>query len=201
MKDHSEHPLEDVLDEAIEASHGGDKICLDDILDEFGTRSFGPILVIISLIIISPIGSVPVLPIILGAATSLLAVQIMFGSDHPWLPKSMLKTGVETEKAEAFRDKYHGMLEKLDSFIQPRLEWTTGQISLVFASICLIFLSFTMVPLELVPMAVTLPGVAMLLFGVGFTARDGIFMLLAYALTLSTFILTFIWWPFGSSGG
>ncbi|MGP1352204.1 MAG: exopolysaccharide biosynthesis protein [Parasphingopyxis sp.] len=199
MKEKSEHPLEDVLDEAIESGHG-DTISLQDILDEFGTRSFGPVVVIISLVIISPIGSVPGLPIALGAAIVLLAAQIVFDRSHPWLPRRMLDTGFDKHKAEAFRDKAHGTLEKLDRLIQPRMEWATGRIALLFASLCLIFLSLTMVPLEFVPFAVTLPGAAMLIFGVGLTARDGLMMLIGFALTGSTFVLTFIWWPFGSGG-
>ncbi|MGP1281909.1 MAG: exopolysaccharide biosynthesis protein [Parasphingopyxis sp.] len=199
MKDRSDHPLEDVLDEAIESARG-DKISLQDMLDEFGMRSFGPVLVMISLVIISPIGSVPGLPIALGAAIVLLAVQIVFGRAHPWVPRRMLDTGFDKQKAEAFRDKAHGTLERLDRLIQPRLEWATGRVALLFASLCLIFLSLTMVPLEFVPFAVTLPGVAMLIFGVGLTARDGLMMLIGFLLTASTFVLTFIWWPFGGGG-
>jgi hypothetical protein len=196
MKDRSDHPLEDVLDEAIESSHG-DKISLQDILDEFGTRSFGPVLVMISLVIISPIGSVPGLPIALGAAIVLLAVQIVFGRAHPWLPRRMLDTGFDKQKAEAFRDKAHNTLERLDRLIQPRMEWATGRIALLFASLCLIFLSLTMVPLEFIPFAVTAPGVAMLFFGIGFTARDGLMMLLGFLVTVPTIVFTILWWPFG----
>ena len=197
----SEHALEDVVDEAIESAHGGAEIHLKDLLDDFGTRSFGPILVIVSLVIISPVGSIPGLPIALGAVVVLLAVQIVFGRDHPWIPERMRKIGFSREKAEEARDRWHGWLEKIDALIRPRMQWATGGWAEWIAAFCLVFLSATMIPLELVPFAVTLPGVAMLFFGIGFTARDGLMMLLGFLITIPSIVFTILWWPFGGGGG
>ncbi|MCA1748371.1 MAG: exopolysaccharide biosynthesis protein [Parasphingopyxis sp.] len=195
-----EHALEDIVDDAIESAHGHKEIHLADLLDEFGTRSFGPILVIVSLIIISPVGSIPGLPIALGAVIVLLGVQIAFGRSHPWIPQRMRRIGFSREKAESARDKWHGWLERIDHLIRPRMEWATGNWAEWIAALCLIFLSATMIPLELIPFAVTLPGVAMLFFGVGFTARDGLMMLLGFLVTIPSIVLTILWWPFGGGG-
>lgn len=195
------HALEEVVDEAIESAHGEKEIELRDLLDEFGTRSFGPILIIVSLVIISPVGSIPGLPIALGAVVVLFAAQILFGRDHPWIPERMRKIGFDREKAEAARDRWHGWLETIDRFIRPRLQWATGGWAQWLAAFCLAFLSATMIPLEVIPFAVTLPGVAMLAFGIGFTARDGLFMLLGFLVTIPSIVLTVSWWPFGGGGG
>ena len=192
-----EHALEAIVDDAIDAAHGHETICMADLLDEFGTRSFGPILTLVSLIIISPIGSIPGLPIALGAVVVLLAVQIALGRDHPWIPGKMREMGFSRAKAEGARDRWYRWLERIDRLIKPRLEWAAGQPALVFASLCLIFLSATMIPLELVPFAVTLPGAAMLFFGIGLTARDGLMMLLGFAVTVPSMVFTILWWPFG----
>ena len=189
------HALEDVVDEAIGSAHGHDRICLTDLLDEFGTRSFGPIVIIVALIIISPIGGIPGLPIVLGAAVTLLAVQIAFGRKHPWVPARLRKIGFDRAKAENSRDRWHNVLEWADRYIGPRLEWATGRTALALSSLCLIFLSATMIPLEIVPMAVTLPAMAMLFFGIGFTARDGLMMLLGFLVTIASMYFTYIWWP------
>ncbi|WP_299321908.1 exopolysaccharide biosynthesis protein [Parasphingopyxis sp.] len=190
-----EHPLGDVLDEAL-ASSNGDTIRLRDLLDEFGTRSFGPVLIVLALVIISPIGSIPGLPAVLGAAIVLMAVQIVIGRDHPWLPKRLLDTGFDRAKAARFREKARGVLDRIDRQIGPRLEWAAGRIGMIGAAGCLVFLAATMIPLELIPFAVALPGATVLLFGVGLTARDGLVMLIAFALTFSSIALAIYLWPF-----
>jgi hypothetical protein len=194
VTDEGRHVLEDVLDEAIGSSHG-DKIRLADLLDEFGTRSFGPILVI------APIGSIPGLPIAIGAIIVLLAVQIIIGSEHAWMPKRLQETGFDRHKVEAWRARWHKWLERIDRVVRPRLGWAVGGWAQWLASFCLIFLSATMVPLELVPMAVTLPGIAILFFGIGITARDGLMMLIGFAVTLPSIWFTIAWWPWGSGWG
>lgn len=192
----AEHPLEDVLDEAIEASHG-ETICLDDLLQEFGTRSFGPVLIVLSLVIISPIGSIPALPIALGAVIALFAVQLVFGRARPWLPHRLRKVGIDRGRAERFRERWQDRLERIDAMLRPRFEWAAAAPSQWFASFCLIFLSATMIPLELIPFGATVPAVAMLFFGIGLTVRDGLMMLLGFVVTVPSLWLTFAWWPWG----
>ncbi|WP_298019714.1 exopolysaccharide biosynthesis protein [uncultured Parasphingopyxis sp.] len=200
LPSHAEHPLEDVLDDAIHAAHG-EKVCLTDLLDEYGTRSFGPILVIVALIIISPVGGIPLLPVVLGAIVSLLSVQLAFGAKHPWMPQSMRKIGFDKQKMINFREKEAKWLERGDRFIQPRLEWVAGNGTSWLIALCLIFLSAMMVPMELVPFAATVPAIAMLFFGIGLTARDGVMTLLGFATTIPSIWLTWYWWPFGMPGG
>lgn len=194
------HPLEDVIDDAIAAAHG-DTICLDDLLHEYGTRSFGPALVIAALTILSPLGGIPGLPIILGGVTVLLAVQIVFGAKHIWVPRSLHKIGFNRQKTIRFRDKSRKWLIAGDRLVKVRLEWLAGRGAAVPIALCLIFLSLMMIPLELVPFAATLPAVAMLFFGLGLMARDGLMCLFGYALTLPSIWMTLYWWPFAMPGG
>lgn len=196
MSEATTHPLEDLLDEAIEASHGG-KISLADLLDHYGTRSFGPILVILSLAIISPIGGIPILPIVFGGVIILLSAQILIGHTHVWLPARLRNAAIDREKAKKWRASAQRTLARIDRLIQSRLHWAAGRTAQWLAAICLIFLSLTMIPLELVPFGVTAPGIAILCFGAGLTARDGVLMLLGFVVTVPSLWLTFIWWPWG----
>lgn len=196
MNESAGHPLEDLLDEAIEASHGG-KISLADLLEHYGTRSFGPILVILSLVIISPIGGIPVLPIIVGGVIMLLSAQIVIGHKHIWLPARMRNAAIDREKAKKWRANAHRTLARIDRLIQSRLHWATAKTAQWLAAICLIFLSLTMIPLELVPFGVTAPGIAILCFGAGLTARDGLLMLLGFLITVPSLWVTIAWWPWG----
>ena len=76
-----DNPLENVLERAINEVEG-DKVTFGDILDLFGSRSFGPIIVLLGMLVtVPPIGAVPGLPMIVGVIIILFTVQIVFGAD------------------------------------------------------------------------------------------------------------------------
>ena len=64
-----ERPLQTLLDEAIDAADG-DELRVEDLLEAYGTRSFGPLIAILGLIALSPIGAVPGIPALLGLLIS-----------------------------------------------------------------------------------------------------------------------------------
>jgi len=57
-------------------------------------------------------------------------------------------------------------------------------------------LGLSMFILGLVPAGIAIPGWALIFFGVGLTARDGLFLLLAYATTAGAVILLATQFPF-----
>ena len=48
----------------------GDELRVEDLLEAYGTRSFGPLIAILGLIALSPIGAVPGIPALLGLLIS-----------------------------------------------------------------------------------------------------------------------------------
>lgn len=190
----AERPLQTLLDKALEQADG-DRLKVGDLLDAYGTRSFGPVIALLALIVISPLGAVPFLPILFAALILLIAVQILFGRKHPWVPDRIRKIAFDRKKAEAFREKSGDWLKRIDKLIGPRLEWAaTGPADYAAAlAVCFLCLILGAPPIELIPYAAALPASAILMFGLGLTARDGLLMILGYLITAGATVAGYMW--------
>ena len=189
-------PLENVLERTINEIDE-DEITFGDVLDLFGDRSFGPIIAFLGLLVVlPPLGAIPGLPAIIGLVIILFSAQIIFGANHIWVPGFIKKRSISKEKLKEADKKAKPWLKRIDKLISERLEVLTGRASVVVASVVVSLLAFLMIPLELVPFAVAAPGVAVVLFGLAFVARDGVLMLLGYlaAAAATTFTVIVVPW-------
>ena len=183
-------PLESVLDKAIEDC-GQDKVTVGALLDMFGDRSFGPVIMLLGLLVtVPPLGGIPGLPIIVGSIILLFSLQIVFGARHIWIPDFVEKQGIECSKLEDAKGRVKPWLERIDRMITERLTWATGKIATYAAAVSVSILSLLMIPLELVPFAVAAPGAAIVLFGLALVARDGALMLAGFTGTAGALGLT-----------
>lgn len=177
-----EHPLEDVLDKAAEAADG-DRVEISDLLDLYGDRSFGPILLLLGLLaVIPPMGAIPGVPAIVGLVIILFSVQMLLGRKHIWLPGFIEDRSISKDKIRKAHEKTKGILSFIDHMVTERLEWATGGPARYVAAVLVTLLALALIPLELVPFAVAIPGVAISVIGLALMARDGVLMLTAYAL-------------------
>ncbi len=81
----------------------------------------------------------------------------------------------------------------IDFLVAERLTLFTGKIGQRLTALACVIHALLMIPLEVVPFAVTLPGSALILFGLAVTGRDGFFMLLGHGATIATFYLSYNW--------
>ncbi len=82
----SPETLSDLLDHFVEATEGQDKVAISDLLDSLSSRSHGPMLLLPAIIAISPIGMIPGMSIVTGTLIILIATQMMFFTNRPWIP-------------------------------------------------------------------------------------------------------------------
>lgn len=177
--------LEDLLDACVDAGDG-DEVTIGGLLDHFGTRAFGPVMAILAIIAISPVGGIPGLPTVFAVVIALFSVQIVFGREHPWVPGFISKRGVSRDKMKKATDRMRGIARFIDRLLKRRLEALTGRWGQWFAAMCTTLIAFAIPPLELLPFAVAAPAAAILMFGLGITARDGVPMLIGFAATVGT---------------
>lgn len=178
--------LSELLDRIEEAAKDEDDVSVDDLLDEVGRRSFGPLLLLAGLITLAPvIGDIPGVPTIIGIFVLLTGVQLVFHRDHFWLPRWLLKRTIDQDKlckAVAWMRKPAGWVDRV---MKPRLAIvTSGAMAYVIAVVC-ICIALLMPLMEVVPFSANLAGAALTAFGLASIAHDGLVALFAFAFTIA----------------
>jgi len=184
MADQADTPLQSVLDQIETAMEGSDSVDLKTVVEAFGNRSFGPIMVLCGLCMMTPLGAIPGIPPAFGVIVIVFALQLLFRRKTPWMPEVLRRVKIPSDKLSKVQAKLRPILAKIDGIIRPRLQWAaTGPMQVVI-SIVAIILSLSFFPLGMVPFGVVAPAAIVLLFGLGITARDGVLTLLGLSLSL-----------------
>lgn len=171
--------VEEVLSELDELAAHYEKVCIRDVLDDFGERSFGPFILIPALIEESPVGAIPGVPTFLAIVIALTAAQLFVGRDHVWMPEFIQNRAVSGRALHKAIAKLRGIAHWLDQHSQGRLEHLVEGWWLKGAALAVIALCCTVPPLEFLPFASAAPMLAIAVFGLALTIRDGVFMLIA----------------------
>jgi hypothetical protein len=187
-----DYSLTGLLDEVRSDAEDGE-VSISEVVSTFSHQAYGPLLLIPSLIALTPvIGAIPGISIITGVMIILVAAQMIVGRSHPWLPQWVSRrslTRKQVEKGIAYIGPY---LKAMDRYTRPRLLWLTQQPLLMIVPTVCILLSLLMFPLALVPWGVTLPALALTILSVGLTLRDGYLLAAGYAVTVIS-VLSALW--------
>ncbi|KQN91650.1 hypothetical protein ASE90_02320 [Sphingomonas sp. Leaf67] len=185
------HNVGDVLDrlQKLGEHAGGERVRLGDMLEAMGHRAYGPFLIVLPMIEISPVGGIPGLPTALAAVLALLAVQLVLGREHLWLPGFLADRGMTGRKLLMVVDKGRPIAKRLDQWFHNRLPALTKGPMVKVAGVAVILLCLTVPPLELLPFASTAPMAAIMAFGIALLVRDGVLMIVACALSVGAVAL------------
>ena len=155
------------------------QVSVHQIREEIGERSFGPFLLIPSLIELSPIGGIPGVPTVLALVVSVFSIQIAFGM---WLPNFVENRTMPGDKLQRGLDFLRPVAFWVDKVLKPRLRWITKPPALQVIAVFCLLLAAMVPPLEIVPFASSLPMGAIGLFGLALMVRDGVVAILAGCL-------------------
>ncbi len=182
---HEPTSVGDVLGELDELASTHDEVCVGDVLDDFGGRSFGPFIMIPALLEITPVGGIPGVPTALALFIALIAVQLLMGRDHVWMPQFVQHRAVGSNKLHKSIRKLRGLSEFLDRHSHGRLEGLTQGPAIKVVAVAILALCCAVPPLEFLPFASSIPMLAIAILGLALTVRDG-------ALVLGSLIFTVI---------
>lgn len=172
-----EQPVTAVV-EALEDATESDEVRIGDILSEFGSASFPPVLLAVSLLLVSPLSGVPFFSSIAGVAIFLIASQGMIGRKHIWLPRRLKDWTLNTERSDRITARARRVATWLDRGTDAR--WTalvSPPASRVLYGICAV--SGLFLPLlELIPLSSSLVGASVALVSTALLARDGLIAML-----------------------
>jgi hypothetical protein len=181
----------DVLDRLQELGDdaGGDKVRLGDMLEAMGHRAYGPFLIVLPMIEISPVGGIPGLPTALALVLALLAIQLIVGRKHLWLPGFLANRGMKGGNLQKVVEKGRPIARRMDKWFHGRMPALTKGPMVKVAGVAVLLLCLTVPPLELLPFASTAPMAAIMAFGIALLVRDGVLMIVACALSVGAVAL------------
>lgn len=162
----------------------GEEVTVRELLHAIGRRAYGPVLLLLGFIAVSPLTIIPGANWFVATLTLIFTLQIVIGRHVPWLPKSALdfsfKRSLLVQGAKG-GEKYAHMV---DALVRPRLVFLTEAPFVQVVALLCVLAALITYPLGVVPFGPLLPSLTILLFGLALTARDGVVLLLA-ALTFT----------------
>lgn len=186
-QNHQKESLEDLLDWLNAAgSEPSARVSVGDILDAIGYRSFGPLLLVIGLLTLSPLGDIPGTPTVMAVLLILITGQLLMKRKSIWLPRWLLKRSVSQKKFQTSLGWMRRPAQFADHWLRPRLTiLTAGAARYAIASVCLV-IALAMPPMELMPFTATTAGIALSCFGLALTLDDGLMVVVAFAFIAIT---------------
>jgi hypothetical protein len=175
----------EVVDGIEEIAEREDDVAIDDLLDTFGDRSFAPLMLILALIGVTPVGAIPSVPTIIALCIAIIAAQMAWGQHHVWLPGFVTARGVSSQRLTKGRDTLRKIADVLDSIARGRMKWlASGPARRVVAGL-IVVLCLALPVLELVPFAAAAPFLAIAILSLAMMVRDGLVLLIGGAVAVA----------------
>lgn len=172
--------LTEVLDD-LSSAVGEEKssppdMTLGELLAAVGRRSYGPLLLVIGLFAISPATIVPGMTWVAAALTLIVAGQMALGLKHMWLPRWTLEAKAPRSMVRFGLREARGWSGRIDGLLRPRLTFLTQPPFVNVVALLCIAAALITFPLGLIPFAPLAPGLAVVFFGLGMVAHDGLWL-------------------------
>lgn len=152
------------------------KLSIHDILEVVGRRAYGPLLLIIGIMSVSPLALIPGSTWVFASLTLIVAIQMAVNLRRPWLPESALKVSFPEPQIQAALKKARPWTQAIDKIVRPRLQFLAGEPWLAIVALLAIVAALATFPLSFIPLAPFIPGATIILIGLGVTARDGVLL-------------------------
>ena len=158
------------------------RVSVDAVVGRLGVRSFAPVLLLVSLLIVSPLSGIPGTPTVSALLIGLIVAQMLVGRDSLWLPAFLKRVTVPAARlrqAVAFLRRPVGAVSPL---LGPRILVLTGRAGGLAVLLTCLAITVTMPLMEVLPLAISVAGLAIACFAVGLMLRDGVMVLLGYGI-------------------
>lgn len=173
--------LTHLLDTVEEAAQG-ETVSVQDVLDHIGDRSIMPIVLAISLILVSPLSGIPGLSTVAAIIIVLVMGQALMRRDHLWLPQTLSKREIKAERLETAVNWLRKPSAWVDKHSHPRLRiLTSGPLRWLTLGLCLV-LPMVWPFLEFLPFVTSIGACALALMTFGLLTRDGVYVLCGYVM-------------------
>ena len=163
----------------------GRAVSLETLQRLSGRRFTGPLILVPGLAIVSPLSGIPTLPTVVGAAVSIICLQIVIGREHIWMPQRLRRLALGPKSVLWVTRFLRRPAEVLDRLCAPRLAWMTEGLPMRMAALACLLLGALMPALEFLPLTSSLAGAVIAAFGLALTTHDGLLMMCLFAVFTS----------------
>ena len=169
---------------AAEAAVRDPAVSLRDLLAVLGEQGLLVFCCVLAAPFLLPI-TVPGMSTVLGLPMLLIGFAVML-SRVPWLPERLLNRSLPAPTVRGVLAKVRGWAERFEHLVRPRLLGLTGSvlINAVNGVLVLVAVVLLMAPIPLVPFVNSLPALAIILLCFGMAERDGVVIVIGYAVTV-----------------
>jgi hypothetical protein len=166
------------------ASKGARRVTIEDLYEQIGGRSFGPLMLMAGLVTLAPlVGDIPGVPTTIGVIVIIISSQMVIGRTSFWLPGILLNRSVPAAKLRKALSWLRRPARFVDRLVRPRLvALATGPATRVIAGLCLV-IGLAMPLMDFVPFTANIAGLGLTAFGLSLIAHDG-------ALAIGAFVFT-----------
>jgi len=153
------------------ASQSGERLTVRDIMSVLQDRAFALLIVLLGLPNCLPMP--PPIPLICGLLLGLVAIQIVFGRDVPWLPRQLMNRSLARTDVERAVARAMPVFRKLERFTRPRMTFLDSPLSTRLMGVVILVMALGL--LFAPPFVGQIPlGLAVCLVGLGLVERDGL---------------------------
>ncbi|HEY8563991.1 MAG TPA: exopolysaccharide biosynthesis protein [Beijerinckiaceae bacterium] len=158
-----------------------DRVSLGEVVDRLGAEGLGLVLLVLTLPTLIPIPGP--FGITFGTLIALVALQVMTGAQGLWLPQGLRRRTVPASALRRVVAQALPWLARAERFLcEGRLKALSGRRARIVLAFPLLLLAVVIVlP---IPLGNVAPALALILFALGFMARDGAAVLVAIGLSV-----------------
>ncbi|MEO1488477.1 MAG: exopolysaccharide biosynthesis protein [Pseudomonadota bacterium] len=178
----------DIVSGLEEVAQERDEISIRSVIEEFGSRSFGPVMLILALIGMLPTGGIPGVPTAVAVTIALVSLQLLWGKSQIWLPGFIANRSVPSKKLTGATDKLDLVGEQLDKIAKGRLQWFAQGTALRAVGATIVLLCCFIPILELVPFAAAGPFAAIAILSLALIVSDGLLVLIGCLVSLGVLV-------------
>lgn len=177
-------------------AHGGQQLVLGEIVEAFGERAFGAVMLLFAIINMLPWP--PGGTTLTGAPLLFLSAELAWGRDTLWLPNWLGRASVRRETFRTASGRLMKIIRFSEALSRPRLYFLTGGLGQGLIGLACLCLSAILV----LPVfgGNLIPAVAIGFFSLGVMQRDGLAVLLGWIMTGVTATVLFLAWTLVLAG-
>lgn len=156
-----------------------------EIIEKLGQASFGAVLMVPAMIIATPASGIPGLPSVGGLIIALVAMQMVIGRDHVWLPDWLMSRRISGDRFDRALDFMRRPARWIDHVTRPRMTWLLRRPMVLPLQLLCVFCGLAMPFMELLPLTSSIAAMAVFVVAVAIVADDGLLALGGVAIAVA----------------